>query len=194
MINFREYVSTDERSWVHCRILAFLDTPYFDDVIRNKPRYNAPSCEFVAESDGEIVGFLDLEFEQDAGSLCTGQGPKGAMMWELGVHPDYRRRGIASTLLSRTIDEARRRDIGRIQAWTREDDHTCRWYEARRFRMVDSYWHVWFYGSKLRRLISAPYSNLTLVKAYAEYTGVEMDKLRNDAHRVLECRCYELRI
>ena len=35
-LTIRPYRESDERGWVLCRVLAFLDSPFFDDV-RQKP-------------------------------------------------------------------------------------------------------------------------------------------------------------
>lgn len=32
----RNYQENDEKSWIRCRLLAFVDTAYFDDVQRDK--------------------------------------------------------------------------------------------------------------------------------------------------------------
>lgn len=39
----REYTSADETSWLHCRVLAFLDTAFYDDVVPAKPVRIPPS-------------------------------------------------------------------------------------------------------------------------------------------------------
>lgn len=39
----REYRPDDERQWLRCRVLAFLDTAYYDNVLREKERYRNPS-------------------------------------------------------------------------------------------------------------------------------------------------------
>ena len=43
----RAYRSDDEKQWVRCRTLAFLDTAYFDNVLVAKERYEHPAIELV---------------------------------------------------------------------------------------------------------------------------------------------------
>ena len=62
----RPYRDEDEQGWVRCRVLSFLDSAYFDDVRREKERYEHPALELVAERDGEIVGLIDVECEYES--------------------------------------------------------------------------------------------------------------------------------
>lgn len=42
----RSYRHEDEVQWVRCRALSFLDTAYFDHVLREKEKYdNEGNCE-----------------------------------------------------------------------------------------------------------------------------------------------------
>jgi len=85
----RSYEPHDEQQWLRCRVLAFLDTAYYDNVLREKERYDSPAIELVAEEDGIIVGLLDIELEQEKGSICSKIGdqtyiPTGARMYYAG--------------------------------------------------------------------------------------------------------------
>lgn len=106
MTAIRNYSRADEKGWLRCRALAFLDTAYYDDVYREKERYSNPAIELVAEHDGEVVGILDAELDGDSRVTSGGPAPAG-MIWHIAVHPDFRRRGIASRLQERY--EQRRR-------------------------------------------------------------------------------------
>lgn len=60
----RDYQNEDEQGWLRCRVLAFLNTAYYDNVLNKKEVYENPSIELVAEMDGEIVGLIDVEYEK----------------------------------------------------------------------------------------------------------------------------------
>lgn len=38
----RDYGPGDEESWIRCRALSFLSSPYFDDVKVSKEHYEVP--------------------------------------------------------------------------------------------------------------------------------------------------------
>lgn len=66
----RKYEDKDELGWVRCRVLSFLDSAYFDNVLQKKEHYNNPSLELVAEINDKIVGLLDIEYQKDKGTVC----------------------------------------------------------------------------------------------------------------------------
>ena len=99
MFTIRKYKIEDERSWLECRVLSFLDSAYYYDVVQKKPTYSNPVIDLVAECDGKIVGFIEVEYEMGKGSTCYNDSYPAAMVWNLGVLPDYRRNGIAAKLL-----------------------------------------------------------------------------------------------
>lgn len=66
-----------------------------------------PSLSAVAELDGVAIGFV---FAGRPASM-----PSTVRTAGLGVHPDARRRGVATRLLTWTLDQARRRDGARVR-------------------------------------------------------------------------------
>jgi GNAT superfamily N-acetyltransferase len=173
----RSYRPADEQGWLRCRVLAFLDSAYFDDVHREKDHYPGPPIELVAEIEGQIVGLLDIECEQQPGTVCsppTPGGPDGlaGMIWHLAVHPDHRRRGIASALLREAQGQARRWRIERFEAWTRDDPGVEAWYRALGFRWIKAYWHVYVRSrEEIDSAIRCDIPGLRPVSVFAHYTG-----------------------
>lgn len=88
-MEIRRYSPKDEIGWIRCRTLAFLNTAYFDNVLNKKEMYENPSIELVALEGGQVVGLLDIEYEEKEKTICTqGEGP-GGMIWHIATHPDY---------------------------------------------------------------------------------------------------------
>ena len=145
-IVIRPYEVADERAWLECRVLAFLDSAYFDSVEREKQGYERPAVELVAEREGRIVGLIDVECEVEPGTVCWHRPGLGGMIWHLAVLPELRRRGIASRLLETAEQAAQRHGVERLEAWTRDDDWVRRWYESRDFDRIYSYLHVYVHG------------------------------------------------
>ncbi len=50
--------------------MSFLDSPYYDNVLTSKERYDNPAVELVAEVDGTVVGLLDVEYEREPGTVA----------------------------------------------------------------------------------------------------------------------------
>ena len=189
----RQYRDDDEEGWVRCRILSFLGSAFFDDVRREKERYEHPSIELVAEDDGEIVGLLDVECEEEPGTVCSKRPGLGGMIWHVAVHPDHQRRGVGSALLREAEREARSRGLVRFEAWTRDDAHVQRWYDSHGFEQVDSYLHVYVELAEGLRELFPIAEGLRPVKLFAHYTGDARDEVRRRFARVHDCVLYERR-
>ena len=190
----RPYRDEDERGWVVCRTLSFLDTAFFDDVRRSKERYARTAIELVAERDGEIVGLIDVECEDEPGTVCEERPGLGGMIWHLAVHPDHQRSGVATQLLREAERRAREHGLARLEAWTRDDAAARAWYESRGFELVHGYLHVYVgLDEGLRDLFPATDDGLRPVSVFAHYLGDDREAIRRRFARVHEDVLYELR-
>lgn len=193
----RSYRPADEQGWLRCRVLAFLDSAYFDDVHREKERYPGLAIELVAEIEGQIVGLLDVACEGQPGTICSPPAPGGpdglaGMIWHLAVHPDCRRRGIATALLREAQGQARRWRLERFEAWTRDDPGVEAWYRAMGFRWVEAYWHVYITTQEeIDSAIRCEIPGLRPVSILAHYTGDDETVCRRFG-RVHRCSRYDL--
>lgn len=187
----RDYKKTDETGWIRCRVLSFLETAYFDNVLKEKEVYDNPSIELVAELDGEIIGLLDVEFEHEKGTVCSRGTGLGGMIWHIAVHPDYRRRKIGEALLKEAEERARKFKLNRFEAWTRDDKWVNRWYEKMDFQRVTSYYHVYFEEEQIKDKIHSKIEDLNIVSSFAHYTGNNIEALKVNNTRVHECICFE---
>ncbi len=192
----RPFRPRDEAGWVRCRALAFLDTAYFDDVHPHKEQYDGRAIELVAEADGQVVGLIDVECEEEPGTVCSAPGdaahagPAG-MIWHLAVHPDYRRRGIGRELLAEAARQARAWQIRRFEAWTRDDPFVNDWYRAQGFYHVQRYWHVFMSSREELSAMQVQLPGLRPVSAFAHYLGEDEDLLAG-FERVHRCSRYDL--
>ncbi len=187
----REYDPRDEQGWVRCRTLAFLETAYFDNVLPKKERYDFPAIELVAEQDGLIVGLIDVEYENEEGTVCSRGKGLGGMIWHIAVHPDYSRQGIGRQLLAAAEERAATLGLNRLEAWTRDDEWVRQWYRKQDFQLVDAYYHVYFEGVELSGRIRSEVPNLRVVSACAHYTGTEIEQFQAKHQRIHECVCFE---
>ena len=193
-VTVRPYRDEDERGWVVCRVLSFLDSAFYDDVRQAKEHYGHDSIELVAESEGEIVGLIDIECEHAPGTICESRPGLGGMIWHLAVHPGQQRLGVATALLREAEIRAREHGLGRFEAWTRDDAAARSWYESRGFELVDGYLHVYVeLDEGLRDLFPITEDGIRPVKVFAHYVGDDPDAIRGLFRRVHEDVLYELR-
>ncbi|MEE4561445.1 GNAT family N-acetyltransferase [Paenibacillus polymyxa] len=191
-MEIRFYRPEDEESWLRCRILAFLNTAYYDNVLRAKETYDSPSIELVAIEHNQIVGLLDIEYEINERTVCSRGEGLGSMIWHVAVHPDYRRKGIASQLLCSAEKIVKSKGINRIEAWTRDDRWVNEWYEKNNFLNVESYLHVFMNDDQeMNDVIKSKVSGLYLVQAFGHYVGENAENIKQRFKRVHECLCFE---
>ncbi|MBS4191953.1 GNAT family N-acetyltransferase [Bacillus sp. FJAT-49705] len=191
-MDIRRYKEEDELGWVRCRILSFLDTAYFDNVLKEKEKYENPSIELVAVIDNQIVGLIDIEYEIEEGTVCSRGKGNGGMIWHIAVHPDFRRRGIGKKLLLEAENISKDIGLNRLEAWTRDDDWVIKWYEANHFEKVESYLQVFINGGEeLKGVLRSEVPMLYPVQVFAHYVGEEKEIVKNKFKRVHECFCFE---
>jgi ribosomal protein S18 acetylase RimI-like enzyme len=72
----------------------------------------SPAVVLVADAEGQIIGSVIGSFDGWRGNI-----------YRLAVHPDFRRHGIARTLVSEVEQRLVRQGAGRITAWV-EKEHS----------------------------------------------------------------------
>ncbi len=190
-MKIRCYEPKDEIGWLRCRVLSFLDTAYFDHVLREKEKYLHPSIELVAEEDNQIVGLIDIEYEKEPGTICSHKSQRSGMIWHVAVHPDYQCKGIARRLLNECIHLLKDKNIHRLEAWTRDDLFVNNWYKNNDFVKRNSYYHVYMEGKEVESAVKSSMSNLIPITAFAHYVGDDSDEMRRRFKRVHECNMFE---
>lgn len=128
----RDYRPSDETSWLRCRVLGFLDTAYFDDVARHRPEHR-PDLSVVAVDKARVVALADAAIGADG----------DATIETLAVHPEHRRRGLASAMLDQLLPRLVDAGADKLHAWTRDDEAALAWYAAVGFVETFRYLHVY---------------------------------------------------
>ncbi|MGL5389415.1 MAG: GNAT family acetyltransferase [Serratia sp. (in: enterobacteria)] len=96
--------------WERCDLLRPWNDPEMD--IERKLNHD-PELFLVAEVGGEVVGSVMGGYDGHRGSA-----------YYLGVHPDFRGRGIANALINRLEKKLIARGCPKIQLMVREDNDT----------------------------------------------------------------------
>jgi len=188
----REYDDADNLQWVRCRVLSFLDSAYFDNVLREKEHYENSSIELVAEVDNKIVGLIDIEYERKKGEVCYNADELGGVIWHIAVLPEYRGLGIATLLLNEAINRLKNKGIKKLEAWTRDDKWVNDWYKNRGFNWKESYLHVYTEGNECSEIIESKIKKVSIYNCFVHYVGEEKEEIKNKFKRVHECNLYEL--
>jgi len=178
----REYTPTDEPSWLRCRVLSFLGTAYYDDVARTKPKVPAPGFELVAVDQRDmVVGIMDITIDGELATIDT-----------VAVHPDHQHRGVGRSLLTRALARSRDQQAATLDAWTRDDADTIRWYQAMGFAESDHYLHVYanYYTAPEEpdRAVASPRPGLRPMMMFLHAKLAEEEQLRREFSRVHVCR------
>ena len=179
----RPYDPVDEQGWLRCRVLSFLPTAYFDDVVTAKPAVEH-GIELVADVDGTIAGILDCSIDGDLATIDT-----------IAVHPDHQRRGIGAALLNETKQGASQLGATTLDAWTRDDEATLRWYRAMGFDESSHYLHVYadhYVDPAEPSRAVQPQPGLTPIKVFLHGRLEDEQQMRQQFRRVHVCRRFAM--
>ena len=147
-VSIRPMRATDVSEVVYIENRAF-QVPWSERTFRSLLRQPHAAL-LVAETGGRIAGYAAAWFVADEAELG-----------DLAVHPDFRRRGIGSRLLVRTLDEARSRAIRVLYLEVRAGNEDARrLYERSGFEVMTVrrgyYTRPVEDAIVMRRLIDAP--------------------------------------
>lgn len=184
----REYTPADETAWLRCRVLAFLSTAYFDDVLRAKPMVPVPGFQLVAaEEFGAVIGIMDVTVEGGLATVDT-----------VAVHPDHQRQGIGRAMLTEARTRVGALGVPTLDAWTRDDLDTLRWYRAMGFTESEHYLHVYanYYtqAAEPDRAIAERRPGLRPMKTFLHANLRDEPLLREQFARVHVCRRFALEL
>lgn len=178
MFFVRPYLPSDERAWLRCRVLAFLQTNYYDDVRQSRPLDDDLAIALVAIAGGELVGLIDITIDGDAATIDC-----------IAVDPDSQRSGIGSALLVAARDRLPD-SIRTLDAWTREDEAANAWYRSRGFTENQRYLHVYKCWDEPSDGFTSPEGLSAPVIAFAHARIEREAELRARFRRVYICRQY----
>jgi len=163
----QEYRADDEKEWLRCHALVYSDSSEGRRELA-KRSYTGKSIELVALVDEKIVGFLDIELEETPGSLCYRKLEGNAMLWEIGVLPEFRRKGAATKLLDEGIKRGKVLGMRRLEAWSIEQD-AWKFYENYGFKKFFEYYHVLLKNREKLRAFDK--DGMHIVEIYAHVTS-----------------------
>lgn len=180
VLAIRRYDPRDEKRWTRCRTLAFLDTAYFDDVLQSKPVYGGDIIEVVAFDGDDLVGLIDVSYDESTATIET-----------IAVHPDCQGSGLGTALLAEVVEHLPT-TVASVDAWTRDDAAANTWYQSRGFAESYKYLHVYATEQEITHASLTTRSGLTPVAGFFHADLKDEKELRGLFRRVHVCRQYVL--
>lgn len=191
----REYCEEDEQAWLRCRAVAFLDCSYWNDVKTSKDKYDNQSISLVAEDDGRIVGFIETELNSND-ATCNKAGEDNAVIWHLGVLPEYRKHSVASKLWNETKKRLVNLNIHYCEVWTQEDEPANRFYINMGFILEkeQTWLRCYVRGEKCNEFLNGKLSGIYGPEELIFDAKVnQKEKYKDICYRMDEVRLYSMR-
>lgn len=181
-MDIKPYETKYEKAWLHCRLLSFLETAYYDDVYTSVPTYEQKNAQKMIAVENEVViGLIDIVWDSQASKETSFAEGKGVVIEHLAIHPDFQGRGIAQQLFDVAIQNLATENIDFIEVWTRDDVEANQFYQKQGFEVASQYFHV--YGKNKQE------ADATLVNGF--YHVLKQEQLAQyDAIRVYPCYGY----
>ncbi|WP_455139393.1 GNAT family N-acetyltransferase [Candidatus Hodarchaeum mangrovi] len=141
----REYSELDEHNWIKCYLHSYSSSIYLNTMEETKPRYETPSIQLIAEKNQNIIGILDIIFEEVPGQLGSDLEQRSGIITVLGVLPSHRRTGIGMHLLKKAeliLNNIHK--VYRCEVWSREDVILDNFWSKLKFLCIDHYYEVYY--------------------------------------------------
>jgi ribosomal protein S18 acetylase RimI-like enzyme len=176
----RPYRPSDELGWLRCRVLAFLDTQYYDDVAPRRTDLPESAISLVAVTrSNDVVGILVVVVDGRAATIDT-----------IATHPDHRGVGIATALFDATLSRLEHDEVTEVDAWTREDVAANRWYRRIGFSESHRYLHIYLGDGDDDTGFTTPDGLSSPVSAFVHGRIEDEARMRARFRRVYVCRRY----
>ncbi|MFS0560771.1 GNAT family N-acetyltransferase [Terribacillus sp. 179-K 1B1 HS] len=106
------------------------------------------------------------------------------MLWNIAVHPDHQRKGVAAMLLKKAVEKLQQYGITYLEAWTRDDDWICNWYKKEGFKQGAPYLQVFLENGEVTGSLKPPFK---AIYTYAHYTGADIERQKQEHSRAHVC-------
>lgn len=139
----RDYRPEDAEAWLRTWAQVAVTSHAWFFLYQVRPAYARPAVLLVAEADGHLVGFLDIELENSPGELCYREDEPGGFAWEFGVLPQFRRRGIGRALVEEGARRVARAGRRHVEYWSM-DQEAWAFYRAMGMHELERHYQFFF--------------------------------------------------
>ncbi|WP_059170631.1 GNAT family N-acetyltransferase [Bacillus sp. FJAT-27445] len=151
-----DYQKEYEEGWLRCRVLAYLHTSMYEDVVTQKPTFgDRPSIELLAIENNEVIGILDMVLDSTQQKTTILGNDLGAFLQVIAVHPDYQSKKIGQRLFNTALERLSKTNISFIELYTRDDVQANNFYQKLGFEKRLEYYDVFGVENGLRRPVSS---------------------------------------
>lgn len=126
--NIRNYKDNDSRKLEHLLKDVGLYYKHLDKrkIFKKKIEYD-PESIIVAEDGDKLIGTVFIIYD-----------PWNSCIYHLGVHPDYRNKGVATKLMDEAEGRLKARGVERITLFAGEENNRAvKFYKKRRWKIYD---------------------------------------------------------
>jgi len=142
-ITVRDYTDADSHEWIRVHAIILTISHAWNYSIQERPEYDHDSVRLVALDGERIVGLMDVEIEDEPGTLCLVKDSPGGYVLEFGRLPEYRGRGIGSLLVEAAKQRLLVKGIRRMEFWTQDPD-AARLYRRRGLHEINRHYRFRF--------------------------------------------------
>lgn len=154
----RDYRPEDEAAWLACwGQFAVTSHAWGNPPYAAKPKYGSASVELLAVDEsgwgpawagtpglrpGLVVGLIDVEIENEPGELGLLTDSRCGFVWEFGLLPAYRRRGLGRGLVVAAAERLEQAGVRRMEFWSM-DENAQAVYERLGMKEINRHWRFW---------------------------------------------------
>jgi len=111
--------------------------------IQERPEYDRDSVRLVALDGDRIIGLMDVEIEDEPGTLCLLKDSIGGYVLEFGRLPEYYGRRLGSKLIDAARQRLLSKGVHRMEFWT-QDRTAERFYRRIGLREINRHYRFRF--------------------------------------------------